>query len=109
MQITNAIGFPRTIYTLWDYSDLLLSQEHQNKKALNIYPNPSDKNISINFSDNFSNVNRFVIIDIIGRRVKEGEIGNNENINIEELRSGTYIIELSDYNGTKAVNKFIKL
>lgn len=93
---------------VWDYNINLNNESMVNDMNMKIYPNPSNNFITIDFQNNLSN-NKYKIFDIIGRNVKQGEIKNGETINIEELNSGNYIIEVVNENQQKSTNKFIKL
>ena len=62
----------------------------------NIYPIPCTNELHI---DNAMAGTTFLISDITGRKVYEGTLTKNNNIlQVSELHTGTYILELSDYN-----------
>jgi hypothetical protein len=110
MKIYSAyIAYPNSEYWLWDYPSNLGNQNQENRNTFTIYPNPSNNFITIDFQNDFQDKTKYKIFDIIGRIVKEGEIKNSETINIEELNSGNYIIEVVNENQQKLINKFIKL
>lgn len=71
-----------------------------------LYPNPAKENITIKSINGiqFSSAN---IIDLQGRIVAEHKLFN-EIISVQELTSGTYIVLLTDENGKKYSQKFIK-
>ncbi len=58
---------------------------------LNIYPNPNNGILHVDFKDSFSNNYSFVIYDCLGRKVLESTIINSSSIvNIGFLSSGLY-------------------
>jgi len=70
--------------------------------TISTYPNPATETIKINNIENAS----FEIIDMLGSTVKAGTLNNNE-INVESLTNGTYVIRLSDNTNTYQ-GRFIK-
>jgi len=70
----------------------------------NIYPNPTTNQLKI---EGNLVVDTFKIVDLSGRTLKEGKLQNNA-IDVEELNTGTYIIELNS-NGNRATKKFNKI
>ena len=70
--------------------------------TVSTYPNPATETIKINNIENAT----FEIIDMLGSTVKAGTLNNNE-INVESLTNGTYMIRLSD-NTTTYQGRFIK-
>ncbi len=69
-----------------------------------IYPNPVKNVLNINPSYNVNSTYR--IIDLNGRVIQRGRILNN-TIDVNSLKSGVYLIELSDEEET-FMQKFIK-
>jgi len=61
--------------------------------SLSFYPNPSSTSITVESSNNESNI-AYSIYDLVGNLVKKGTVVNGK-INIEELDNASYIIELS--------------
>ncbi len=70
--------------------------------TISTFPNPATETIKINNIENAS----FEIIDMLGSIVKAGTLNNNE-INVESLTNGTYMIRLSDNTNTYQ-GRFIK-
>jgi transforming growth factor-beta-induced protein len=70
--------------------------------TISTYPNPATETIKINKIENAS----FEIIDMLGSTVKAGTLNNNE-INVESLTNGTYMIRLTDNTNTYQ-GRFIK-
>lgn len=70
--------------------------------TISAYPNPATEIIKINTIENAS----FEIIDMLGATVKAG-VSNNNEINVESLTNGTYMIRLTD-NSKTYQGRFIK-
>lgn len=92
------------VFDITENSDFLIS---------NIYPNPGEDNIHLNFylpeSGNYS----VTLYDIMGRQVltpinnKQGVQGiNYENLSVQDLKSGFYYCSLK-YNGIKRIAKIV--
>jgi hypothetical protein len=95
-------------------SNILLSSNDiiSEKLELNIYPNPTSKNINISVSENNLKEYRWVIYNDLGsivnqsRTIKKSNIVN-EKIDVSNLNSGVYFI--SFISGEKVITKeFIK-
>lgn len=71
--------------------------------TISIYPNPFIDEITINGMDN----GNYIIQNIEGKVVTQGRIELNESINVQDLQSGVYFIELSN-GGERIVKKIIK-
>ena len=74
---------------------------------INIYPNPANDHINIDFG-NLDNVEdwNIKIINILGQEVLSQPM-NTDKINVSELSKGVYIIRISD-GINQADKKFIK-
>lgn len=81
-----------------------LSNEQFFADNFNMYPNPVNDILNITSKNNVA-INSITITDLAGRVVKS--LGNVSNINVSELASGTYLIDITTDNG-KASSKFIK-
>jgi hypothetical protein len=80
--------------------------------SLNAYPNPAHDRLHLEFSDGASNLNRYVVYDLIGHVVLQKELGPlpdkyTENIDLSGLANGLYIVTLSSDNLLKT-QKIIK-
>ena len=83
-------------------------EEVSSVKKLLIYPNPTKSTFTINNIENaFSNF-EYKIIDLTGRFIKNGKSKFSEQVNIESLTSGNYIIQIETENGEKFTEKLIK-
>jgi endonuclease I len=93
------IDHPEWVNTIWGNPAGI---DDINVITISIYPNPN-KGI-INFENN-ENKTDFLVIDVIGKIVKEGTINSNI-IDIQELNNGIYFLRISNENVVKTA-KFI--
>jgi hypothetical protein len=105
------IGFwnrPLTQQEITDLYDSVLSTNTANYESnVNIYPNPANDHITIDFG-NLDNVEgwNIKIINILGQEVLSQPM-NTDKIDVSELTKGIYIIKISD--GMSQIDrKFIK-
>lgn len=87
---------------------LLTVNEFINNYRITIYPNPTNNFIKIQNSENLSKNYEYKIADLTGRIVKNGNSKFNEEINVENLQSGNYIIQIKNENGELFNQKLIK-
>lgn len=80
-----------------------LSTSEISNPKISIYPNPAHHII---YLKNISNVKSYVITDLSGRMVMKDSL-NKDSINIQNLTSGTYILELMFKDKIQRL-KFIK-
>ncbi|MCQ2284570.1 MAG: T9SS type A sorting domain-containing protein, partial [Bacteroidales bacterium] len=82
--------------------------EYLSENDVEIYPNPAENTLFINFDNNQYNVSNIQLFDINGRLISSEQVEANVNsINVSNLTSGCYFIRLSD--GRNAfTTKFIK-
>jgi Secretion system C-terminal sorting domain len=93
------------------YRDIPLGIEgsKRNKLLFSIYPNPSSEKIIIEYRGN-SNEYTFTIVDILGQVVKNKQNISDKKyeINIINLTSGLYLLQLHQNNKLVETMKFIK-
>ena len=94
------------ITTLYE-SEVLSTNTATYESNINIYPNPANEHITIDFG-NLDNVEgwNIKIINILGQEVLSQPM-NTDKINVSELSKGVYIIRISD-GVNQADKKFIK-
>ena len=94
------------ITTLYE-SEVLSTNTATYESNINIYPNPANDHINIDFG-NLDNVEdwNIKIINILGQEVLSQPM-NTDKINVSELSKGVYIIRISD-GINQADKKFIK-
>ena len=90
-------GCTSKISSVFDY-DKTLSISDINSKDYSIYPNPSEGNVTIE-GENLSIIRLF---DLSGKELIQSEVVSSlaTELNIEELTSGAYILEVQFENGT---------
>ncbi len=95
-------------FTLWDPN---LNTEEVSIADLNIYPNPTTNVLNVEFSTKDTGKTKFDIFDLNGRLIKTVSQENtnqvNQQINVENLQTGTYILVINTGKYT-ATHKFIK-
>ena len=94
------------ITTLYE-SEILSTNTANYESNINIYPNPANDHIAIDFG-NLDNVEdwNIKIINILGQEVLSYPM-NTDKINVSELSKGVYIIRISD-GVNQTDKKFIK-
>jgi len=75
--------------------------ESENLKP-QIYPNPSRNFIHIL---GLRGIENYKVYDLLGKKVMEGTISNNEILNVQNLTKGLYIIEFDGNQATKFIRK----
>jgi hypothetical protein len=73
-----------------------------------VYPNPTNNFITIKNGENSSEYFKYKIIDLTGRNIISGKSKFNEQINVEILTKGNYIVQLETEYGKKSTTKLIK-
>jgi hypothetical protein len=82
-----------------------LSSNDLSKMVLKVFPNPATARLTIQNPDNFP-IDKIIITDLAGKTVQQQE-QNVTQINVEQLASGTYILQA--YSGEKKyTTKFLK-
>lgn len=77
-------------------------------KILKIFPNPANDIIIVNSDNSLLDNFEYSIIDLVGRVIKNGISKLNQEINIGDLNSGNYIIQIKSKNGEILSDKLIK-
>ena len=74
-----------------------------------LYPNPATDLVQISSNINSGNIESIVIFDVLGKVVKKVEAvnSNQTNINVSELSSGVYMVEVATDNKMKQVKKLV--
>lgn len=78
------------------------------KPELKLFPNPTSNAITIISNENVTEDITYSFIDLLGRMVKQGHSKLNQEINIADLNSGNYIVEVKNANGEIFREKLIK-
>jgi PKD repeat protein len=69
--------------------------ELPNAFGLSIYPNPATSNVTVNWQASQGVLN-LTLIDQLGRQIMQQSIEKGERINLNNLASGIYLLQLSD-------------
>lgn len=90
--------------TIYDYNNALVlsNDEFTLNSKIKIYPNPANNILNIESIQDIDNVQ---IFDVLGKKVLTS---NKQQLNITNLRSGIYMIKISDINNQVETKKFIK-
>lgn len=78
-----------------------------NENSLRIYPNPSNQSISFDIGEMMNDSFFIKIFDAKGRIVKEFSVIRENKIDISDLNSGEYILQVADHKNV-TVSKFVK-
>ena len=88
----------------YDYIDHTSVGEN-NEKAFNIYPNPTNGNITVCGES----INMVEVYNICGQKVLSIDTNSSSvNVNMSELTAGVYMVKVVDNNGNSTVNKVVK-
>jgi len=83
-----------------------LSINEVEKPQLTVYPNPANNDVTIsNIQGDFS----FKIVDVSGKIAKSNNKQASNTINISDLNSGVYFMEITNSDNRKSTTKLIKL
>ena len=101
--MANAVDIP--VYDLLNNSVSQSIENTLNKSEIYIYPNPVNKNSQLNIKS--SCTGECIISDLSGKKIATTKIYNGNNqVSIQELESGIYIIECKA-NGKSKTEKLI--
>jgi len=87
---------------------ILSTTDDELKDKFSIYPNPTNNFITIQNKENSTESYDYKIVDLTGRIVKSGNSKFNEQINVESLTSGNYIIQIQTDSNQFITQKLIK-
>jgi len=76
-------------------SSVGVNENQENK--ISVFPNPTENFITIEVK----NSTNYSLVDLNGRTLQNGVINNNDNIDLSSLNSGSYILRLSNENGSQ--------
>ena len=84
----------------------LASVNENGTMAVSLYPNPANDQVSFTLESDA----QVSVFDMTGRKVNEVNLTAGEaQLNVNELQSGVYFVNIRYANGTTAVSKFVKL
>ncbi len=104
----NDVKHTNTLYYVVEYSGNVGFKDIDNKVNINIYPNPSQKSISID-NDSKVSITEIVIFDLMGRKIKDISPSNTnpQLVDISDLNKGVYVLRLFDNEKQLATKKII--
>ena len=83
----------------------LASVNENGTMAVSLYPNPANDQVSFTLESDA----QVSVFDMTGRKVNEVNLTAREaQLNVNELQSGVYFVNIRYANGTTAVSKFVK-
>lgn len=85
-------------------AELILSVREEDTFSLGLYPNPANDKLIITTSEN---IEHFQVLDILGQQVILDNSLRDNVLDVHELQSGVYILELRSEKGV-SVRRFVK-
>jgi len=76
-----------------------------NKLKINVYPNPTNDVINIDTDEQLFN---YIIYDVNGRQIQNGNFENNNQINLQNVNTGVYFIKVTTVQGNSGTVKVVK-
>jgi hypothetical protein len=89
-------------------SETLSTPTFEIKQELKLFPNPTSDTLTIISNENETEDITYNIVDLLGRVVKKGQSKLNQEINIQDLNNGNYIVEIINTEGQIVRKKLIK-
>ncbi|MGB1232215.1 MAG: T9SS type A sorting domain-containing protein, partial [Winogradskyella sp.] len=83
-----------------------LSTTNFERVKFNLYPNPTNTG-SVNISSTNTEAINVQVFDILGKQVKN-ETLSNSTLNVSNLKTGVYIVKISQNNGSTTKKLVIK-
>lgn len=80
----------------------ILGVEDFEFNTIKIYPNPASKHITLS---GLKNRKSFEIYNMLGAKIQEGNIFNNEEIDIQDLNNGIYFLQFDNGSTLKFIKK----
>src|SRR5690606_13112224 len=89
--------------------DCILDISAQETNTFSIYPNPAKSELFLTSKNNSGNL-KLIIFNLEGRLLNTQNLNfeNQTSIDVSNLSSGIYFLNIEDENGTTTVKKFIK-
>ncbi len=100
-----------SVYSFYSYCFSLMSAEHSAVSEINVYPNPVQGILNIEFDNSSNEIQTFGVYDVIGQVMTKKKIQQSESaiqLNTENFRPGIYHLELRGVNNFVA-RKFVKV
>ncbi|MCK7591119.1 T9SS type A sorting domain-containing protein [Subsaxibacter sp. CAU 1640] len=79
-----------------------------NETSIRLIENPVFNSLQLKFVENLGNVFNYKIYSIDGKLIKSGNLNDSNDINVEDLNSGLYFLDIIDKSAYRQQLKFIK-
>lgn len=99
---SEALYEANAVWTTFNPINGFLSAEDFNSVKVSIYPNPTTNFITVS---GLFNSESYVIYDMMGRALQNGDINDDNTINIENLSNGNYILKLTNGFSSSIIKK----
>ncbi|QNL20562.1 T9SS type A sorting domain-containing protein [Hyphobacterium sp. CCMP332] len=77
--------------------------------SMNVYPNPSNNNITISLSNKEAKISELRLMDFFGTSfITDQNLAGDHMIDISRLRNGVYFLNVIDDNGNRYLKQIIK-
>ena len=84
------------------------TQDGQSDIAMSLFPNPAKQTVTIQFSGNHDNVNKYSFVNMQGTVVLSDEKPNSNTIDISKLPASVYIVHVIGQSGKIYSAKLVK-
>lgn len=86
-----------------------LANQSFDVSSFTVHPNPSNEIVFVNLNTSSESISKVQLLDVLGKIVisTTGVNSNQTSLNIENVSSGIYFVEVTTENGSKAVKKLI--
>lgn len=84
------------------------TQDGQSDTAMSLFPNPAKQTVTIQFSGNHDNVNKYSFVNMQGTVVLSDEKPNSNTIDISKLPASVYIMHVIGQSGKIYSAKLVK-
>jgi hypothetical protein len=74
-------------------------KNNQTRLSVRVYPNPSNQGFNVSSAMNLSG-SSYAVVDLMGRTVISGTLGDDGAIDTRELVNGNYFLKISGGTGT---------
>ena len=88
----------------------LIQDNHCNVESngMFIFPNPANQSFTISFTETQESVKQLCIFDVQGKIMLRQENLSDNTVNISNLPSGTYIVQVISKRGKEYTSKLVK-
>lgn len=84
-----------------------ISESNALNSQFEFFPNPANDRLNLKFISNKKEFYKAQILNSTGKVVKEVDLTNSAQINIEDLPNGVYLLNLKSINSTSISKRFI--